>query len=51
MPRVGFEPTIPASKRATTVHAFDNSATMTGEVNNGGAVTSFPYMYRRILLN
>jgi hypothetical protein len=23
MPRVGFEPTIPASKRAKTVHALD----------------------------
>jgi hypothetical protein len=31
MPRVGFEPTIPASKRAKTVHALDNSATVTGQ--------------------
>jgi hypothetical protein len=26
MPRVGFEPTISASKRAKTVHALDHSA-------------------------
>jgi hypothetical protein len=26
MPQVGFEPTIPASKRAKAVHALDNSA-------------------------
>jgi hypothetical protein len=30
MPRVGFESTIPASKRAKTVHALYHSATMTG---------------------
>jgi hypothetical protein len=30
MPWVGFEPTIPASKRAKTVHALDLSATVTG---------------------
>jgi hypothetical protein len=28
---VVFEPTIPASERAKTVHAADRSATMTGE--------------------
>jgi hypothetical protein len=27
---VGFEPTIPASERAKTVHALDRSATVTG---------------------
>jgi hypothetical protein len=27
---VGYEPTIPASKRAKTVHALDRSATVTG---------------------
>jgi hypothetical protein len=27
---VGFIPTIPASKRANTVHALDRSATVTG---------------------
>jgi hypothetical protein len=30
MPCVGIEPTIPASKRAKTVHALDSSATVTG---------------------
>jgi hypothetical protein len=30
MPSVGFEPTIPASERAKTVHALDRSATVTG---------------------
>jgi hypothetical protein len=30
MPRGRFEPTIPASKRAKTVHALDHSATVTG---------------------
>jgi hypothetical protein len=35
MPRVGFEPTIPASKRAKTVHALDHSATVTGSGRRG----------------
>jgi hypothetical protein len=30
MPCVGFEPTIPASERAKTIHALDHSATVTG---------------------
>jgi hypothetical protein len=30
MPRVGFEPTVPASTRAMTVHAVDCLATLTG---------------------
>jgi hypothetical protein len=30
MSRVGFEPTIQASKGAKTVHAVDSSATVTG---------------------
>jgi hypothetical protein len=30
MPCVGFEPTIPASERARTVHALDRAATVTG---------------------
>jgi hypothetical protein len=29
MPWVGFEPTIPASERAKTVHALDRAATVT----------------------
>jgi hypothetical protein len=31
MPRVGFEPTTPAFKRAKTVHALDRAATVIGE--------------------
>jgi hypothetical protein len=31
---VGFEPTIPASLQAKTVHALDRSATVTGLRNN-----------------
>jgi hypothetical protein len=34
MPRVRFEPTIPASKRAKTVHALDHSATVPGRANH-----------------
>jgi hypothetical protein len=30
MPWVGFEPTLPASERAKTVHALDRAATVTG---------------------
>jgi hypothetical protein len=30
MPCAGFEPTIPASERAKTVHALERSATVTG---------------------
>jgi hypothetical protein len=30
MPWVGFEPTIPASERAKTVHDLDRSAAVTG---------------------
>jgi hypothetical protein len=30
MPRVGFEPTIPASKRAKTVHLLNHPATVAG---------------------
>jgi hypothetical protein len=30
MPCVGFEPTIPASEQAKTVHALGRTATMTG---------------------
>jgi hypothetical protein len=32
MPRVRFEPTVPASARAKTVHALDRSANLTGDV-------------------
>jgi hypothetical protein len=30
MPRVGFEPKIPAFERAKTVHALDRAATVIG---------------------
>jgi hypothetical protein len=30
MPCVGFEPTIPASEQAKTVHTLDSSATVSG---------------------
>jgi hypothetical protein len=32
MSEAGFEPTIPESERAKTVHALDLSATVTGEL-------------------
>jgi hypothetical protein len=32
MPQVGFQPTVPASERAKTVHALDHSATVTASV-------------------
>jgi hypothetical protein len=31
IPWVGFEPTIPASERAKTIHALDHSVTVTGK--------------------
>jgi hypothetical protein len=34
MPRVEFEPTIPASERAKTVHALDSAATVIGSLRN-----------------
>jgi hypothetical protein len=34
MPWVGFEPTVPASERAKTVHALERSATVTGTLNS-----------------
>jgi hypothetical protein len=35
MPRVGFEPTIPASKRTKTLHALEHAATVTDSLLNG----------------
>jgi hypothetical protein len=35
MPWVEFEPTVPASERAKTVHALDRSATVTGHTMHG----------------
>jgi hypothetical protein len=34
MPRVGFEPTISASKRVKAVQPLEHSATVTGESSN-----------------
>jgi hypothetical protein len=34
MPCVGFEPTIPASEWAKTVHALDRLATVTGNLTD-----------------
>jgi hypothetical protein len=34
VPRVGFEPTIPAFERAQTVHALDRAATVIGVTHN-----------------
>jgi hypothetical protein len=33
MPRVGFEPTIPASERTKAIYALDRAATVTGNIN------------------
>jgi hypothetical protein len=35
MPRVGFEPMIPAFERAKTVHALDRAATVIGNESQG----------------
>jgi hypothetical protein len=37
MPRVGFEPTIPASKRVETVHALDHWGGICGGQSGTGA--------------
>jgi hypothetical protein len=50
MPYVGFEPTIPASERAKTVHASDRSATVTRQQlitynnNNNNKVPTASYL-------
>jgi hypothetical protein len=43
LPSVGFEPTIPASERARTVHALDRSATVTGNNNNNNNNNSIQF--------
>jgi hypothetical protein len=43
---VGFEPTIPASERAKTVHALDSSATVTGTTEIYTAAILLLIMYR-----
>jgi hypothetical protein len=45
MPRVGFEPTIPAFERAKTVHALDRAATVIGNWQNGEAVMIQTYIW------
>jgi hypothetical protein len=35
MPWLGFEPTIPASERAKTVHALDRTAAVNGVIHAG----------------
>jgi hypothetical protein len=39
IPRVGFEPTIPAFERAKTVHALDRVATVIGSKHVAGTKT------------
>jgi hypothetical protein len=39
MPRVGFQPTIPAFERAKTVHALDRAATVIGCYVHNGTVS------------
>jgi hypothetical protein len=38
MPGVGFEPTVPASARAKTVHALDRSVTVTCGTELGAVI-------------
>jgi hypothetical protein len=47
MPCVGFEPKIPASERAKTVHGLDRSATVTGENN----ITATKWRRMQLTLN
>jgi hypothetical protein len=42
MPLAGFEPTIPAFKRAKTFHALDRAATVTGEFGFRKVIFSSP---------
>jgi hypothetical protein len=43
MPGVEFEPTVPASERAKTMHASDRSATVTGYLANKSTSPLFHY--------
>jgi hypothetical protein len=47
MPRVEFEPTIPAFERAKRVHALDRAATVIGPVN----ITLFKSCHRALTWN
>jgi hypothetical protein len=49
MPRVGFEPTIPASERAKTVHALKRSATVIGAGLPYKIKNTFPSPYYLLL--
>jgi hypothetical protein len=52
MPEVRFEPTIPSSERAKTVHALDRSATVTGYLFICSLVTDVSNSdYRRVAQN
>jgi hypothetical protein len=44
MPRMGFEPTIPAFERVKTVHVFDNAATVIGSKRNRLRANCIPYL-------
>jgi hypothetical protein len=46
MPRVGFQPTIPAFERAKTVHALDCVATVIGILQSlGTGNANFPVIH------
>jgi hypothetical protein len=47
MPRVGFEPMIPAFERAKAVHALDRTATVIGHWNN----TNVIFLYSQLVIN
>jgi hypothetical protein len=49
MPEAEFEPTITASERATTVHALDQSATVTGCVNSNAVKINVTEIFLFIL--
>jgi hypothetical protein len=44
MPRVGFEPTIPAFERAKAIHGLDRAATVIGKVNYYGSENTLQYI-------
>jgi hypothetical protein len=49
MPRVGFEPTIPAFERAKAVHALDSAATVIGFPSTGlGLFCDFVFSVGRL---
>jgi hypothetical protein len=50
MPRVGFEPTIPAFELAKTVHALDCAATVIGTHNNYTQIKHTKTFYEHLIL-